>query len=373
MKYRNYLPTLILVMLSSCVPPALPVPIPTPTTINIPPTGEIQIVSGVPTVEPTLEAMQMAIHPPGNRTGNPELDPIIDAMLRHDSAALLDQTSFTMLGCTFEFGMGGPPKCKEGETEGAIIEVVPILGPEGHHLRKADYVNWEGPDVLGLMAAYQTSAGTYRDPAFPAGDYALLFLLAGGLETITLQVTDGRIIRYDYDFGGQTTEDLDLKAEVILLPFVFNAAPTIMPWHNFSAPTSQFTFLYPPSLNLLPADQENSWHLGNRIRVEILSYDRSWITCFYQSVGDCPFVELDQNIEINGKEVRKIEGYIGAVGGYTPQEFMTYLFNLGDQALVMTVYALPFGTQVSDPNQIWPLEGMELDLFQRIVLTVNLN
>ena len=81
----------------------------------------------------------------------------------------------------------------------------------------------------------------------------------------------------------------------------------------------------------------------------------------------------ERNLEINGQEVRRIEGYIGAVGGYTPQEFLTYIFNLDDQALVMTVYALPFGTQINDPMQIWPLEGMELDLFERTVQTVILN
>lgn len=373
MKKIKYLPTLIIILLSSCVPPSKPLPTPPPPTQDTLPTGETQSISGVPTIEPTLEAMQLAIYPSGMRTGDPELDSIIDALLKHDFPALKELTSYTRIGCTYADGLGGPPKCQEGEAEGTILEVVPFLGPEGHHSRKVDYQSWDGPDVLGLMAAYQTSAGTYRDVAYPAGEYALLFLLAGGPETITLQVTDGRIVRYDYHFGGQTARDLEQKAEVILLPLVFNPVPTIMPWNNFSAPSDQFSFLYPPSLSLMPADQENKWHLGNRIRVEILPYDRSWITCFYQSLGDCPFVELDQNIEINGQEVRRIEGYIGAVGGYTPQEFMTYIFNLGDQALVMTVYALPFGTQINDPMQIWPLEGMELELFERIVPTVILN
>ena len=372
MKKIKYLLTLILMILSSCVPPALHEPTSTPTALDLPPARETQIVSGVPTIEPTLEVLQLAIYLPEKRTGNPELDLIIDALLGLDFSALKELTSYTRIGCTYTDGLGGPPQCQEGEAEGTIIEVVPFLGPEGHHSRKVDYESWDGPNVLGLMAAYQTSAGTYHDPAFPAGEYALLFLLAGGPETITLQVTDGRIVRYDYNFGGQTSQDLDQKAEVILLPLVFNPVPTIMPWNNFNTPTDQFNFLYPPSLNLLPADKENSWHLGSRIRVEVLPYDQSWITCFYQSMGDCPFVELDQNIEINGQEVRKIEGYIGSVGGYTPQEFLSYIFNLGDQALVMTVYALPFGTQVSDPSIIWPLEGMELELFERIVLSVTL-
>jgi hypothetical protein len=316
--------------------------------------------------------MQLAIYPSGTRTGNAELDPIIEALIRHDFPSMKALTSYTRIGCTYSDGLGGPPKCQEGETEGTIVEVVPFLGPEGHHARQADYEIWEGPDVLGLMAAYRTSADAYSDPAYPAGEYALLFLLAGGPETITIQVTEGQIIRYDYQFGGQTPEDIEQKAEEILLPLTFSQIPTTVPWESFTAPDSRFSFLYPPSLELLTADKDHSWHLGDRIQIEILPYEISWITCFYRSLGDCPFVELDQTLEINGREVRRIEGYIGAVGGNIPQEFLTYIFDLDGQALVMTVYALPFGIQVDETGIIWPLEGMELELFERTIQTVTL-
>jgi len=370
MKNQPYLLTLIIVILSACAPLPLPTPTPTPTAWDAPTATETQIISGASTVEPTKATLQLALYPPEARTGLPELDAIIDALLRHDFVSIKELTSYLEIGCTSADGLGGPPKCQQGESEGTSVEVVPFLGPEGHHSRRADYESWQGPDVLGLLAAYRTSPGTYADPAYPAGEYALVFLLPGGPETLTLQVTGGRIVRYDYQFGGQTERDLLRKAEEIILPLSFNPIPTAVPWNLFSDPGGRFSFVYPPALELMPADLENSWQIGNRIRVEILDPGKSWITCFDQALGDCPFVESDEQVLLNDQDVRRVKGYIGAVGGNTPQEFLCYIFNLADQALVMTVYALPFGIQVSDPNMIWPLEGMELELFERTVETV---
>ena len=364
---------LILVVMSSCAALVPPEQIPSPIPQEAAATATVQITSGVPTIEPTLEAMQLAIYLPETRTGDPQLDPIIDAVLRHDFPTLKMLTAYTQIGCTFADGLGGPPKCLEGESESTLVNVVPFLGPEGHHSRQAEYESWQGPDVLGLLAAYRTADASYQDPAYPAGESALVFLLPSGPETLTLQISEGRIVRYDYGFGGINPDDLELKAKEFLLPLSFNPVPTMVPWNSFQDPGGRFSFFYPPTFELLPADRENSWQLGDRIRVEILPYERSWISCFDQALGDCPIVELDQTLEIQGQEVRRIEGYLGAVGGYTPQEFLSYLFNLGDHALVMTVYALPFGTQVSDATQIWPLEGMELELFERTVPTVILN
>jgi hypothetical protein len=381
MKKSILLAVFMLILIYACSPPAMPTPDPTtlvpPTTTatiiptstdNPPPTTTI--LSGAPTVEPTLEILQLAVYPPETRTTNPELDLIIDALLGHDFSTLKELTSYLQTGCTWADGLGGPPKCEKGEIEGTILEVVPFLGPEGHHSRRSDYDSWEGPDVLGLLAAYATSSGTYHDEIYPAGEFALVFLLAGGPEAITLQVTDGRIIRYDYHFGGQTEGNLLTKAEDILLPLNFNPVPTAVPWNLFSDPENRFSFIYPPTLDLVKYDPQGNWQLGNRIRIEVLSFENSWISCFYKSLGDCPFVETDQRVEINGVDVRRIEGYIGSVGGNTPQDFLVYIFHLEDKVLVFSIFALPFGIQTSDPSVIWPLEGIDLDLFERTVQTV---
>jgi hypothetical protein len=330
------------------------------------------VSSGAPTVDPTLATLQLAVYPPERRTGIAELDLIIDAVMGHNFPALKELTAYTKIGCTTTDGLGGPPKCAEGEAEGTVVEVVPFLGPEGHHQRREEYQEWQGPDVLGLLAVYRVLLTADSFPSYPAGEYALVFLDPSGLTTVTLQVREGRVIRYDYDFSGSVESDLENKASEVILGLAFRPIPTAVAWNPFSDPQGRFSFLYPPLMELVPAETEDSWILQNQIRIEVLDPENSWISCFYQSLGDCPFAETDQMVDINGQEARVIKGYIGAVGGNTPQEFLSYIFNLGNEALVMTLYALPFGTEVSDPGQIWPLGGMELDLFQRSVETVQL-
>jgi len=369
---RIFFPLIItLIILSACTPDSLSTPTLSDSSTSQP--FETEAVSGVPTVEPSLAALQMALHPPAARTGLPELDPIIDAVLAHDFQALQELTTYTLIGCTNTDGLGGPPKCVSDENEGTIVEVVPFLGPEGHHQRRAEYESWQGPDALGLLAVYLTSAGTYTDPAYPAGQYALVFLLASGVETLTLQVLEGKIIRYDYYYDGLTEADLENKAQEMILPLTFRPVPTPVPWNQFADPAGRFTFVYSPVLEITPDGSENSWLLGNQIRIEILNPETSWIACFDQALGDCPVVESDQQTIVNGQDVRKVEGWIGAVGGNVPQEFLAYIFTLGDKALVFTVYALPFDTEVSDISIVWPLEGMARELFERSVNTIIIN
>lgn len=358
------------VLLTAC---ATPQQDPTPTPLPSTPTVEEEpsdIISGVPTLEPTLATLQLAVYPPQARTGLTDIDPIIDAVLRHDFPGIRELTRYLEIGCVTQEGLGGPPACLEGENEGTMLQVVPILGPEGHHLRRSEYESWEGLDALGLLAAYRTASGTFSDPAYPAGDFGLVFLLASGLETVTLQVSEGKIVRYDYRFEGLSPVDLEALAAEIILPLNFQPIPTPIAWKKLTDPQGRFSLIYPPSLELTQADGQESWQMGDQIKVEVLPFDNSWITCFDQSLGDCPFVETDDTLLVNGHQARRITGYFGAVGGYVPQEFQTYLFSLGDQALVITVYALPIGMESTDIDQIWPLQGIYLEFFQRTVETV---
>ncbi len=68
----------------------------------------------------------------GTETGVDELDRVIQIVQEGDMNALRSLVRYTQAECTFEDGLGGPPKCKEGEVEGETVEVLPFFGPEGH-------------------------------------------------------------------------------------------------------------------------------------------------------------------------------------------------------------------------------------------------
>jgi len=329
--------------------------------------------SGVPTVEPTLATLQVSVYAPGVRTEIAELDAIIEAVMMHDIEALRGLTEFTLVGCTHQDGLGGPPKCAENEVEGTLIEVVPFMDTEGSHLRSEEYAQWPGPDALGLLAAYRVSPDAFSEPAYPAGEYALIFLEAAGRTIVILQVFEGRVVRFDYADGGTIESILARDAEEIILPFTASAVPTAVPWNRFTDESARFTFLYAPTLTITPGPAEGTWRLGEKIEVAVLGPGPSWITCFDEALGDCPLVETDEIVNIQGHEARRVEGSIGSVGGRVPQEFLVYIFDLGEDRLVLTVYALPFDLQVSDTSMVWPLGGMELELFERMVETVTIS
>jgi hypothetical protein len=58
---------------------------------------------------------------------------------------------------------------------------------------------WSAPNISRLYAAYRVSGAAYSDDYYPAGDYALVFTGDGAsLTAVTLQVSNGRIVRIDY-------------------------------------------------------------------------------------------------------------------------------------------------------------------------------
>jgi hypothetical protein len=125
--------------------------------------------------------------------------------------------TFTRAECTQREGLGGPPKCREGEAEGTTVEVFPILGPEGAYLRREELGRWPGLKVSGLHAVYRVSGAAYAEPYFPAGDYGVIFLGPGAAPPILLRVTEAGVVRIDTLLGETPQGLLEREAEEILL------------------------------------------------------------------------------------------------------------------------------------------------------------
>src|SRR3989304_3834358 len=130
-------------------------------------------------------------------TGIEEIDRIIVAALAGDTARLREMIQYPPLRCLTLEGLGGPPPCREGESEGTLVEVLPFIGPEGSHLGREDVQDWTGLDVRELVAVYRLSDQVYADENYPAGDYGVLFAGQPGIKGITVHVRDGGIVRID--------------------------------------------------------------------------------------------------------------------------------------------------------------------------------
>jgi hypothetical protein len=187
---------------------------PTPSrTPDIHPSPTSQIV-----MTATDEVKTVSVHDPDIRTGLDEIDQVIDTVLGGDISELRQRIRFTTTGCTHADGLGGPPKCKDGESEGTLVEVLPFLGPEGHFLRKSEINEWQGVDVSGLYAVYRVAEEAYADKDYPAGEYGIVFATPQWHTMVTLQAENGSILRIDYKFGNPPAINFDRDAEEIILP-----------------------------------------------------------------------------------------------------------------------------------------------------------
>ena len=218
MKVKAYLICLLLfsLVLSACASPAL-------EPADTPP-AETQIETVQPVI-PTLtepappQPSEPGYHPLSTRTGIADVDAILAAVESGEPQQLRDLIRFTTVGCTNAEGLGGPPKCQDGEAEGTLVEVLPFLGSEGHFLWAADVSNFPGVDVTGLYAVYKVSDSAYSEEAYPVGEYAVMFVGDENQPGIVIQIRDG-IVRIDYLYSpAYLDETIQRDAlELILAP-----------------------------------------------------------------------------------------------------------------------------------------------------------
>jgi hypothetical protein len=137
-------------------------------------------------------------HPLATQTDIAEVDNVLTVVASGDDQQLRSLIQFTTARCTQADGLGGPPKCRPGESEGTAVDVLPFLGSEGSFLHKDEIETWQGIDVTGLYAIYEVSSDVRVEEYYPAGKYAILFVGKEGQPSVVLRLSEGRIVRVDY-------------------------------------------------------------------------------------------------------------------------------------------------------------------------------
>lgn len=162
---------------------------------------------------------EAGFYPISTRTGIGDVDAVLAAVESGDPQQLRDLIRFTSVACTKAEGLGGPPKCQDDEADGALVEVLPFLGPEGHFLRAAEVSDFPGVDVTDLYAVYKVSDAAYSEEAYPAGEYAVMFVGDENQPGIVIQIRDG-IVRIDYLYLPVSLDETIQRdaSELILAP-----------------------------------------------------------------------------------------------------------------------------------------------------------
>jgi hypothetical protein len=129
------------------------------------------------------------------------VDPVLAAVASGDPEELRALIQYTNAPCTRAQGLGGPPKCREGETDGTVLEVLPMLDSEGGFLRKEKISNWKGIDPIALYAVYGVSPNALNEQYYPQGDYIAVYKASEDQTAIALHIADGKIVRVDNIYG----------------------------------------------------------------------------------------------------------------------------------------------------------------------------
>jgi len=161
-------------------------------------------------------------HPLETRVGIKEIDNVLSAIATDDLQLLHSLVKFATAKCTLLDGLGGPPKCREGEAEGTPVEVLPFLGSEGSFIRKDEIENWQGIEVSGVYAIYRVSADVQSEENYPAGQVAIIFGAPENRPAVSLRISEGGIVRVDHIFDA-SLQALDAilqqeASELILAP-----------------------------------------------------------------------------------------------------------------------------------------------------------
>ena len=104
--------------------------------------------------------------------------------------------------------------------------------------------------------------------------------------------------------------------------------------------------------------------IGDKIVINMMTMDPTKIP------GDRPVFESSTDVQVGLYPARLLTGYIGAIGGYIPQQFHMYIFARNDNFLTITLYALGLRAAGGDLSQVVPLNPDDVPKFDSIVMSL---
>ncbi len=189
---------------------SLPTRIPFPTRAPIP----TATATAVPTPRPGADSA-----PQGTKTGDAALDRIIAAALQGDAVAIESSFAFRPVPCTWQTGLGGPPKCEYAPgqpPEGTPVQSLAASGCEGHWAHEgteaAEFLAGFKPVLFAVVRWHPAPPGVV-EPYWPTPSYQVLLewhTPDGRRFSYMLGIDDGgRIVLLDGGCGQPPEYELD--------------------------------------------------------------------------------------------------------------------------------------------------------------------
>ncbi len=121
-----------------------------------------------------------------------------------------------------------------------------------------------------------------------------------------------------------TTDPLLATMELLTMP----------PLSLYESPRFGYSFRYPVTSAIeISGEGELVW-IDQQIQIRVMSTNPEQIQ------GDGPMIETADSTFVNGIAARRLGGYIGAIGGNTPQRYQTIVIPAQNRFFTLTAYEL---------------------------------
>ena len=142
-------------------------------------------------------------------------------------------------------------------------------------------------------------------------------------------------------------------------------------WITYTDSLHRFSLQHPPEFDVSTGDPgDPGGFIGEKIDFSVGESKPYWVRCLYEAPGDCPVIEMVETTLVAGQEATRIRGYIGAIGGNIPQQYVTYIATKDDVYYVFTLYAVGRGHTDPADMTIRPLVEEDVVVFEQIMGTL---
>ncbi|MPZ15933.1 MAG: hypothetical protein GEU73_16180 [Chloroflexi bacterium] len=155
------------------------------------------------------------------RTGVAAVDAALSALFARDLGALAGLVRYEEVACTTVQGLGGPPRCEEGEADGTVVQAFPHGACEGEWTRDALPVLERWMDDVAYIVAVGERDGTRSDsePYWPIGEHLIILENEFGADrhASVLYFEDGALVRLWSGCGASVDEVIEQQVDEVLL------------------------------------------------------------------------------------------------------------------------------------------------------------
>lgn len=138
-------------------------------------------------------------------------------------------------------------------------------------------------------------------------------------------------------------------------------------WKTYTNSEYGFSINHPADFEITHIENSTSLYIGKQIFVSVR--DSNPADCR----GDCPVIESTKTVTVAGLDATKVMGYIGAIGGNNPQQYLSFIIFNNNLYHVFTLYALDFDAPLMNPppDAGDPLNESHVILFEKIMETLS--